>query len=618
MKSKSLTVALAMAIIPLALFWGCNKGSQPLSPANSSALNILLSSVGRPLLLASQNSLLYVVSGSGVPSVTGILGPISASSLSSGYSFSLSLSSNKYNLISLELENAAGLEAMDIGAVTLLGSGSIPVTLGPLNKVYYSVSSLFTGYGYGFESNALTFVGANTATTVSGIDVVSNLTSNSLGYELDNPALTNDTVAYMGNSNFVNYLTVPPISSFNSSSSLSKKSILGGGILPLAVGDVYCIKMKAGGYAWLQITDAGVVGISGPSFVFRVNTTLPYCGYEQTTADLAGSSTLNGTPTPFAPVTSVSGLFTGNPYGIAVFPANSAAGSIFVSDAVSGTNTSYVRIISAAGLTQINSISGLPWAQGLAVNSAGSTLYVAETYSQGAPSVQVYSLASLQSSGTVGNGIPAPPVAVTPGVTPGPDLPADALLGEMAAPEFLAIAPNSGIYPNGLFVTDSGTNGIANLLVFSNAVAGAGAATYWNGQIGTSTSPAGVATDGVTVYVADSGHNQIETYNVNGLAGNTWTTDNNPAGAVAFSGPQGIALNSALGEIFIADTKNNRIVEMTTTGLFKATWGTWGLGNGVTPSTFSLPTAIAVDGASPPNVYVADSGNKRVLQFKGL
>jgi len=52
--------------------------------------------------------------------------------------------------------------------------------------------------------------------------------------------------------------------------------------------------------------------------------------------------------------------------------------------------------------------------------------------------------------------------------------------------------------------------------------------------------------------------------------------------------------------------------------VFKAAWGTWGLGTAITPSTFNLPTAIAVDGASPPNVYVADSGNKRVLAFKGL
>ena len=607
MKLKSLIVTLGMALVPLALFWGCNKGNQPVSPANSSGLNISLSGKSSSLLLASQNTLLYVVSGPGVPSVTGILGPISSSSLSNGYSFSLSLSSNKYNLISLELENVVGLQAMDVGAMALSGSSNASVTMGPLNKVYYSVSSLFAGYGYGFESNALTFVGVSTPTTGSGIDVVSNLTSNSLGYEFDNPALANSTVAYMGNGNFVNYLTVPPSSSFSSSSSLSKKTILGGGVLPVAVGDVYCIKMKAGGYSWLQITNAGVIGISGPSFVFRVNTTLPYCGYEQTVADLAGSATPNGTPTPYAPLASFIG-FTGNVYGIAVYPYTSAATSIFASDdsmlqSISNTSTAFVHVFNASATPIATFAPNSSWAQGLAINSTGTTIYVANTYGFGARTVQMYS-SSLALIGAVGSGI----------AVPIPDTSLAALSGDMSSPEFVAVSPTNG----NLFVTDSGTNGFANVLVMQAPTTSLGVAVnYWNGQISTSASPTGIATDGTTVYVADAGHNQIETYTVNGVLGSTWTTDNNPVGAVAFSSPYGIALNAAEGLLFIADTNNNRVVEMTTTGLFKATWGTWGLGT-ISPNTFNLPVAIAVDGASPPNVYVADSANKRVLAFKGL
>jgi sugar lactone lactonase YvrE len=154
-------------------------------------------------------------------------------------------------------------------------------------------------------------------------------------------------------------------------------------------------------------------------------------------------------------------------------------------------------------------------------------------------------------------------------------------------------------------------------LRYPTTVAGT-AVTYWNGQIGSSTSSNGIATDGTTVYVADSGRNQVELYSVNGVSGGTWTSDNNPNGMVAFSAPQGIALDSAKSELFIADTGNNRVVEMTTAGVFKASWGPWGLGTGVLPSTLNGPTGIAVDGANPPNVYVLDTNNVRVLQFKGL
>jgi len=597
--------------VPLALFWGCNKGGQPISPANSSSLNInLASNLNAQLLSATQNLILYNISSSS-SSITGIYGPVSSSALTGQVSIGVNLPSDviNYKLISVEIVNALTQQALDIGALAISSNNEASVTLGPLNKSYYAVGSLSSGYGYGFESNTLTDVGPNTPTSVSGIDVVSNITSNNLGYELDNPALTGSTVAYMGNGNFVNYLSVPPSSSFNSSSSLSKKSILGGALQPVAVGDVYCVEMKAGGYAWLQITDAGILGISGPGFVFRINTTLPYCGYEKTTVDLAGSA-VNGTPTPYAPLaSSASGLFTGNVYGIAVYPSTSAALSIFVSNdpmvnAFTNTNSAYVQVLNPNLTANTTFANGTNWAQGIAVNSTGTTFYVASTYSQGAPTVQMYGGTGITSIGPAGAGTTFIP----------PDLPTKALAGQMGAPEFVAVAPNSGIYPNGLFVTDSATNGVADVLVFNPPAVGA-AATYWNGQIGTSTSPTGIATDGTTSYIADSGNNQIETYTVNGLLGNSWTTDNNPAGAVAFSGPQGIALNAAEGLLFIADTNNNRVVEMTTTGVFKATWGTWGLG---TAGNFNLPVAIAVDGATPPNVYVADSANKRVLEFKAL
>jgi hypothetical protein len=252
--------------------------------------------------------------------------------------------------------------------------------------------------------------------------------------------------------------------------------------------------------------------------------------------------------------------------------------------------------------------------EGLALNSAGTSLYVADPNSE---DVRLLQTTSPYTSTLVGKGGEPPPTLPAPGPSG-----QNAINGYTFSPEYVAVVPSNGAsYPNDLFMTDSGTGGVADVLVFNYpTIVNGDAVTYWNGQIGTSASPAGIATDGTTVYVADSGNDQIEAYNVNGVFNNAWKTDNNPDGRTAFSQPQGIALDSALGEIFIADTGNNRVVEMTTSGLFKASWGTSGLGTvpGGGPSTFSGPAAIAVDGAVPPNVFVADSGNKRVLQFKGF
>jgi hypothetical protein len=413
---------------------------------------------------------------------------------------------------------------------------------------------------------------------------------------MENPSFANSTVAYMGNGNFVNYLTVPSSSRFSNSSSTSKAAVLGGNAQPVTTGDVYCVKILTGGYAWLQITSAGVPGVSGPGFVFRLNTTLNYCGYEQSKVD--GS--------PYAPQLVFNGI-TSNSYGIAVYPSNGAATSIFVSDGGSTTSNAvaFVHVFNAVATPVATfGISNLNSANGLAVDSAGATIYVADAIGK---KVSMFAMGTWGFGGSVGFG--AAPV--------GNDSTYDAGLAELESPEFVALS--AGVSSN-LYLTDSGTNDIADVMVASYpTTVDCTAVTFWNGQIGTSTKSNGIATDGTTVYIADAGNNQIETYNVNGVSGSTWTTDNNPFNPKAFLGPQGIALDTVASPqlLFIADTGNNRVVEMTTSGVFKATWGP-SLGGSITPSTFNNLTAIAVDGATPPNVFVVDSNNYRVLQFKGF
>ena len=141
---------------------------------------------------------------------------------------------------------------------------------------------------------------------------------------------------------------------------------------------------------------------------------------------------------------------------------------------------------------------------------------------------------------------------------------------------------------NSLYVVDSGANAVtviqgANL---SSSTLVAATATFG----GTSLSgPKGIALDGyANVYIADTGNNRIVMAHQFGAT----ATDNvvyipstTTVGGTALSGPTGIAVDSA-GDLFIADTANNRIVEYTPLGVASV----------VSSGTLTLnaPTGIAV------------------------
>ena len=72
--------------------------------------------------------------------------------------------------------------------------------------------------------------------------------------------------------------------------------------------------------------------------------------------------------------------------------------------------------------------------------------------------------------------------------------------------------------------------------------------------------------------------------------------------------PYGVAVDSS-GNVYVADSANNRIQKFNSSGYFITKWGSLGSGDG----QFFSPGGVAVDSSG--NVYVADSMNARIQKF---
>ena len=155
-------------------------------------------------------------------------------------------------------------------------------------------------------------------------------------------------------------------------------------------------------------------------------------------------------------------------------------------------------------------------------------------------------------------------------------------------------------------------------------VAGNGGTTFsGDGVIATNTSvwrPSGVTVDAAgNLYVADY-NNRIRKVDTNGyistVAGGGTGGDGGPATSASLNNPTGIALDG-VGNLYIADRGNNRVRRVDTSGNINAFAGTnsagfAGDGGLATYAKLSSPTAVATDAAG--NVFIADSVNNRVRE----
>jgi tripartite motif-containing protein 71 len=115
----------------------------------------------------------------------------------------------------------------------------------------------------------------------------------------------------------------------------------------------------------------------------------------------------------------------------------------------------------------------------------------------------------------------------------------------------------------------------------------------------------GIAVAGNYVYVADSGNNRIQRFNLLGAEGMEWGTKGSGPGQFRY--PRGVAANE--GEVLVADDDNHRIEKFDPSGAYQGEAGSQGTGAG----QFSFPYGIALDAAG--NSYVADDLGHRVVKL---
>ncbi len=117
------------------------------------------------------------------------------------------------------------------------------------------------------------------------------------------------------------------------------------------------------------------------------------------------------------------------------------------------------------------------------------------------------------------------------------------------------------------------------------------------------------------VYVADTVNNRIQVFNSTGEFLYMWGSTGSGPGQ--FQLPVALAFN-AVGDVYVADFANYRVQKFTSAGQFLLSFGEGGTGDGQfgrSTSSAAGPRGIAVD--SNGDVYVSDQGNYRVQKFSG-
>lgn len=179
-----------------------------------------------------------------------------------------------------------------------------------------------------------------------------------------------------------------------------------------------------------------------------------------------------------------------------------------------------------------------------------------------------------------------------------------------------------------IYVADTENNAIRKISpsgdVTTFAGDGTNGSTDANGTLASFNKPTGVAIDNTgNIYVADSENNKIRKItpagDVSTLAGSGASGSDDLVGSLAtFAIPTGVAVDS-FGNVYVADSEGSKIRKITPAGQVTtfAGNGIFGSDDGIgTAATFGSPYAVAVDSSN--NVYVADTNNHKIRKITVL
>jgi sugar lactone lactonase YvrE len=221
-----------------------------------------------------------------------------------------------------------------------------------------------------------------------------------------------------------------------------------------------------------------------------------------------------------------------------------------------------------------------------------------------------------------------------------------ATLSSLDYPEDVAVNAQGDVY-----IADTYNNRVVEVTPQGTVtdVAGDGVAGYSGdgglGAFAELNEPTGVAVDPQgNLYIADSGNNVIRRVDArtgiittvagdyaadranDGLGG--FSGDGGPATQAQLNDPQGVAVDGA-GDLFIADTFNNAVREVTPNGIISTVVNSASAGGGIPPagaetsgvaptaSELDTPYAVAID-PSTDVLYIADTGNSEIAEVTGL
>jgi formylglycine-generating enzyme required for sulfatase activity/sugar lactone lactonase YvrE len=377
-------------------------------------------------------------------------------------------------------------------------------------------------------------------------------------------------------------------------------------------------------YAGFSFTASGVT--SAPVWSVSSGTLPSGISFNATTATLSGTPTTAGNYT-FTIKAAFGGYSDETQVVFKVAPTPPPIPVITSGTSASGTvGTAFTYQITATNNATAYGASGLP---------AGLTLNATSGRIRGTPTAAGNFTVNLTATNAGGTSNATLELAV---VFPLPVVAITTLAGSFNWPSGVALDESGN-----LFVADSSNHRIQKITASGNVTTLAGGGgSGWNGSgsangSGTSAgfcAPGGLAVDrSGFVYVADTGNNLIRKItaggNVTTLAGSGSSSyADGFRAAASFNYPSGVGVDKN-GNVYVADSNNNRIRKITASGSVTTLAGSgissYSDGNG-TSASFKAPLGLSVDGSG--FVYVADtynhilrkitsSGNVTTLDYSG-